>query len=282
MVIKMGAPPYRVQSAYDAFGLLEMLIAANKPLTASQAAAKINDSRNRTFRLLKTLEERGYVACDPDGNTYQPTLKLVMLGHEVARWRTIKSIARPIMERLRNETGETVYLTTREGQEVVCLLTFESERLSRISAQPGRRWSLGRGATGQALLLFAPEGVRSQVLDNHAGIANQWESVRTYYDRAGVTCVDGRDGHISDEEVIALGVPIRSAPKRAPYALGVAWPVSRTNADRNRIRTALLEGARALEGQLGLDEQMPGNVALEEAKKNKERKQESMDWPHRG
>lgn len=264
MDFKMSTAPYRVQSAYDAFGLLEMLIAADKPLTASQAAARINDSRNRTFRLLKTLEERGYVACDPEGNTYQTTLKLVILSHEVTRWRTIGSVARPIMERLRNETGETVYLTTREREDVVCLITFESERMSRISAQPGRRWSLGRGATGQALLLFAPEGVRNQVFDSHAEIASQWESICAHYDHAGVTFVDGRDGHISDEDVMAVGVPIRDASGKASYALGVAWPVSRTSADRNLFRTALLQSARALEGQLGLGQQVPGNVAVEE------------------
>lgn len=282
MVVNPSAAPYRVQSAYDAFGLLEVLIAANRPLTASQAAARTNDSRNRTFRLLKTLEERGYVTGDPDGNTYQPTLKLVALGHEVTRWLTIGSVARPIMERLRNETGETVYLTTREHEEVVCLLTFESERMSRISAQPGKRWSLGRGATGQALLLFAPEGVRNQVFDSHAEIASQWESVRAHYDHAGVTFVDGRDGHIPDEGVMALGVPIHEASGRVPYALGVAWPVSRTSADRNLIRTALLQGARTLEGQLGVGQQVSENAAVEEVTGNRKREQELIDRPYRG
>jgi IclR family KDG regulon transcriptional repressor len=282
MVVKTNAAPYRVQSAYDAFALLEMLIAANKPLTASQAAARTNDSRNRTFRLLKTLEERGYVAFEPEGNTYQPTLKLVVLSQGVTRWRTIGSVARPIMERLRDETGETVYLTTREREEVVCLLTFESERMSRISAQPGRRWSLGRGVTGQALLLFAPEGVRNQVFDRHPQIASHWESVRAHYDQAGVTFVDGRDGHISDEAVMALGVPIRDASGRTSYALGVARPVSRTSADRNLFRVALLESARALEDQLGLGQQVSENAGLEEVTGNRKREQVSIDRPYRG
>lgn len=246
-----GQAPYRIQSAYDAFRVLECLVMAPKPVTATQIAAEFREPRNRIFRLLKTLEESGYVVQDPDSRAYQPSLKLVSLGQMVARNRSLELVARPIMERLRDQTGETVYLVAREGEEAVCILNLESSHLVRISAQPGHRWPLGIGAAGQALLLGLPEPAQEAYLSRHPDIARNWMRVRERFARGGITYVDGREGTISDNGVMAIGTPVQNALGEVELALAVAWPIARADSDCTRFRKALEEGRRALARALG-------------------------------
>lgn len=255
------ASPYRIQSVYDAFGLLEVMVAANQPLTASQIATLTKDSRNRSFRLLKTLEECGYVKHSPVNRTYQPSLKLLTLGQAVSRNQSIELIARDVMKRLCDAIGETVYLTVREGYESVCVVTIESTQMVRISAQPGTRWLLGRGASGSALLVSAPEIVRNQFLIRYPEKHAQYLAAKDRYERDGVTYVDGRDGTIEDEGVLAIGVPIFDAHGHANHALATAWPFTRSSPDYNFLRSSLVEAVRAIERELGVSpEQLPSPV----------------------
>jgi DNA-binding IclR family transcriptional regulator len=244
--------PYRVQSVFDALQLIEMLIAKNHPMSASQAADILNDSRNRTFRLLKTLEESGYVIHSPADKTYRPSLKLLTLGQAVSKSYSIESLSREIMTELSQAIRETVYLCTREGLESVCIATIESPQMVRITAQPGSRWPLGRGATGTALLVSAPDDVVNRYLANDPSKVSIYEKVKKQFESDGVTFVDGRDGTIQDEGVLAISSPIHDVSDNANYALAAAWPYTRSSADLGQIRAALLEATRAIERQLGV------------------------------
>ena len=247
-----GSSPYRVQSVFDAFGLLEMLVAAKQPMTASQIAAMTHDSRNRSFRLLKTLEECGYVTHSVTDRTYLPTLKLFTLGQSISRNQSIEAIAQAVMKTLADETGETVYLTIREGFESVCLLTIESTHAVRITAQPGSRWSLGVGATGAALLLAAPEPVRERFFIDHPDAEAAFDCTRKKFKEEGVVVVDGREGTILDEGILAVGAPIRDSQGNADYALAIAWPYTRSSTDYNTLRVALLNAIERIERKLGV------------------------------
>lgn len=244
--------PYRVQSVYDALQLIELLISRRQPMSASQAAELLNDSRNRTFRLLKTLEESGYVIHSPADKTYRPSLKLFTLGQTVSRTFSIESLSRKIMTDLRESIGETVYLCVREGLESVCIATIESPQMVRIVAQPGSRWQLGTGATGTSLLASAPDDVIDQFLALNKGRSDVVEKARQQIKGDGVTFVDGREGTIEDEGVLAISSPIYDVSGHANYALAVAWPYTRSGASLERIRAALLEAARNIERQLGV------------------------------
>ena len=205
------------------------------------------------FRLLRTLEESGYIVQDSRSRAYRPTLKLVSLGHVVSRTHNLESIAYPIMEDLRSRTGETVYLVGREGDEAVALINLESSHLNRISAQPGRRWPLGQGAAGQALLLTLSRNLLGQFLDRHPDMRELFEHARDRYEKEGVTFVDGRHDNIYDEGVMAVGTPIQSHVGGLRVALAVAWPISRSTADYNAFRSMLLESAAALHRAFGGD-----------------------------
>lgn len=243
--------PYRIQTVRDALRVLEALVGSGDPLTAIQLSLVTGVSRNRTFRLLKTLEESGYVRSESDSAAHRPTLKLFSLGQNVAALFTIESLARPVLDKLCREVHETVYLTMRQGDDVVCLLTIESMRTVRITAQPGSRWQLGRGAAGEALLLGANHEDRCQFVERHPEINERWQRISERYQGEGVTYVDGREGRTTDEDVIAMGIPIHDARGDAHFAMCVSWPVGRVAVDIGSLKAALRQSAVELEGELG-------------------------------
>jgi len=243
--------PYRVQSAYDALRLLELIVGSEKAMNASEIAAVTGAQRNRVFRLLRTLEESGYVIQDARTRAYRPSLKVVSLGHVVGRKLDLDTVARPIMESLRNRTSETVYLVALEGLEAVSLITLESGQVSRISAQPGRRWLVGNGAAGLALLLALPDETRSRYLDAHPELLARYESASEHFQRDGVTFVDGRYDLIDDEGVMAVAVPVYDRAHDLMLTLAVAWPTTRPSVDYDTFRLVLLETAATLERALG-------------------------------
>lgn len=247
-----GGSPYRVQSVFDALQVIELLISRRQPMSASQAAEVLNDSRNRTFRLLKTLEEAGYVTHSATDKTYRPSLKLLTLGQAVSKSFSIESMTRGIMTDLSESIGETVYLCIREGLESVCISTVQSPKMVSIVAQPGTRWPLGRGATGTALLASAPEDVVRQFLDRDESKVFVIEKSKSQLANEGVTYVDGREGTIDDEGVLAIASPISDVTGHASYALAVAWPYTRSTANLPDIREELLRATRAIERQLGV------------------------------
>lgn len=236
---------------FDALRLLETIVSAETGLNASELAAHLGESRNRVFRLLRTLEESGYIAQDESSRDYRPTLKLVSLGHVVSRTHNLEAIARPIMEELVSRSSETVYMVGGEGDEAVALINLESSHLNRISAQPGRRWLLGMGAAGSAVLLALSPTQRTEYLKRHPEMRERFERATERFETDGVTFVDGRNHDIRDEGVMAIGVPIPNHVGGLRVALALAWPISRASAEYDTLRHMLLDTVDALHRAFG-------------------------------
>jgi len=213
-------------------------------MNASEIAALLGEHRNRVFRLLRTLEEAGYVRQDPITRAYRPTFKLVSLGYIVSRSGGFESLLLKAMEDLQKRCGETVYLAGHDGDYAVSLMSIESNHMNRISMQPGTRWSLGYGAAGQALLLAAPN--KEDFLARHPEIRENWARVEAQFQRDGVTFVDGRYDKINDDGIVAIGTPLESRTTGQLLALAVTWPLARDTTNYDEVRRMLLETVEEL------------------------------------
>src|SRR5689334_21930272 len=87
------------------------------PLALNDLAAKAEVNRATAHRLAAALEVHGLVARDGGGR--------FMLGPRMAAW-ALEAVARPVLERLRDETGESVQLYVRRGDTRVCIVSLES------------------------------------------------------------------------------------------------------------------------------------------------------------
>lgn len=128
--------------------------------------------RPTAHRLACALEVHGLVRRDGDGRFVLGS-RLTALGRAAAGGVDLAEVARPALERLRDETGESVQLYVRQGQERVCILSLESPHGLRTIVPLGARLPLDRGSAGKVLLGRAtPAGWAQSVGEREPGVAS--------------------------------------------------------------------------------------------------------------
>src|SRR5690606_31297222 len=77
----------------------------------------------------------------------------------------IAELARPALIRLARETGDTVFLSVREGLDAICLeRQVGSYPIKTLTLDVGDRRPLGVGAGSLALLAFLPEAEIAEII----------------------------------------------------------------------------------------------------------------------
>ena len=74
-----------------------LMLSGGKPLRASEIANQLTINRTRVFRILKTLEERGYSAFNPDTQGFRLGLKFLEINKEVLKGFNLRKEVEPIL-----------------------------------------------------------------------------------------------------------------------------------------------------------------------------------------
>ncbi|GAB3564961.1 IclR family transcriptional regulator [Amycolatopsis endophytica] len=136
-----------------------LLLFAGGPryLGVSAISRELGLSKAVVFRILQSLVSRELLATDPDVNGYRLGQAAAALGASALRRFDARTVATPILRRLRDETGETTTLSGLVGDERVYLDQFESPREIKMTVEIGRRFPLHAGSSGKVILAFLPE-----------------------------------------------------------------------------------------------------------------------------
>lgn len=154
---------YTISAVDRALLLLEALAEAPDS-GVSELAAKTGFTKTLIFRLLYTLEVRGFVAKDTVRRTYTLSWHTILLGDQARRKSKLLSAAEPHMDELRRVTGCNVSVQIRDGMHSVTVALRRGTQEPRIYAEVGRRGPLHAGGGPKVLLAFAPVEVREAVL----------------------------------------------------------------------------------------------------------------------
>lgn len=160
-------PEDGVQTVDKALSVLEFLSGQPQGRRGSEIARALGFHPATTHRLLSTLEARGYVRKDPVTKCYTLGLKCLELGGAVLAGIELPSIARPYLEALQAETGETVHLMINDRGQGIYLTKIESEHRVRMASQLGRRSYLHCTAVGKAMLAFMDEKEVDAIIEEH-------------------------------------------------------------------------------------------------------------------
>jgi IclR family transcriptional regulator, acetate operon repressor len=110
------------------------------------------------LRLLRTLETTGFVSREEVGGTYRPGARLIQLGAQALSNGSLIDLAKPTMEKLVAETGESVYLSVEgHGGTALYIGIVEGTHSVRHTSWVGRTVPLGKSAAGRALRGRVPE-----------------------------------------------------------------------------------------------------------------------------
>lgn len=102
-----------------ALQVLDLVAEVGRPVRFSELLEKSAHPKATLYRFMQTLTNQGMLNYDPSTQTYTPGLRLVRLAHAAWRSTSLAPIARPIIDRLAEETGETVHLAQMDGGQVL-------------------------------------------------------------------------------------------------------------------------------------------------------------------
>ncbi len=142
-----------VQSLSRALDILEAFPRFGPEIGLSRLASLLNLNKATAYRLLSTLEERGYVERSPDSRDYRLAVRTFELGWYYRNTLEVRRIALPYLEEMVAQTRESAFLCIREGDEAVCIERVEGDNEVNIFAlRVGGKQPLHCGAAPRALL----------------------------------------------------------------------------------------------------------------------------------
>jgi len=144
-----------VKSAVRVLDLLELFAVAAEPLGVSEVAKRLELPKSSAQALLLTLAGRGYLARSDDGYALPPELRVGWVGGIRTR---LLGIAKPIMARMAEESGESAFIgaMTRDGQ-VQYLAKAVSPREVRYDASLDHLRPAHCTSIGLVMLAHMPE-----------------------------------------------------------------------------------------------------------------------------
>jgi DNA-binding IclR family transcriptional regulator len=231
-------PPYPIASVDNALQALQLLKEAHS-LRVSDVGREFAIARSSAHRLLAMLAYRGYVRQDPETKAYVAGPALVELGLAVVRNMDVRQTARPLMERVASECGETTNLTILDGTRVLFIDGVEGTRTLRVAARTGMAMEAHCTATGKAILAqLSPEQLRElypndelpRMTDSSLSTLADLEAELTQVRRMGYST----NMMESEEDICAVGVALHGTGGQPVASLSVAGPASRLSRERMR------------------------------------------------
>lgn len=135
------------------------------PLSLTELAAAAHMPKSSCHVMVRTLTGRGYLYTTEQPRTLYPTQRMLGLAHDIAARDPLLEPVRPLLDELRDLTGETVILGKPHGGRVLYLHVTEGLHAIRYSARAGDLKPMHSSAIGKALL-----GAQSEA-DLHAWAA---------------------------------------------------------------------------------------------------------------
>jgi len=238
-----------VKSADRVMAVMEALGGRQDRPTLSQLSAELAIPLSSLHGLLRTMQQRGWVETDETGSLYRVGVRALMIGSSYARVDDAVLAARPVLDWLSEETGETVHHGRLLGSDIVYLAKRESRFMVRVHSSVGQRIPAHAASLGKAILADATEEwvlgrlrwplvslTRNTITDRDAllkdlaaararGYASEWQECDI-----GLGCV-------------AVSIP---GPAQVRDAISFAVPVIRLEGDRLTELAELLLEARAM------------------------------------
>ncbi|WP_273692303.1 IclR family transcriptional regulator [Ketogulonicigenium vulgare] len=246
---------YTISAVDRALQLLEAL--ADSPESGiSELAERTGFTKSLIFRLLYTLEERGFVSKDPVRRTYSLSWQAVLLGAKARRQSRLISAATPHMVALQNATECNVLVQVRDDLHSVTVAMLHTRASHSVFGDVGRQGPLHAGAGPKILLAYAPEAIRTRVLAS--ALPRYTENTVIDPERLNESLdIIRRDGWVItegelDHSTCSVAVPLFNGAGEAIATMAVNGPVALLPPEkRGAVLDALRDAARQIAGLIG-------------------------------
>lgn len=188
------------------------------------------------YRILKTFEDKKIIVQDPSSKKYQLGSGILPLFVAYKSRNTVSDLVIPVMDELSQKTGESVFLTWKEGYEGVTVEIVESSNNIRFTVSKGTRTPLYIGASAKSIMAFLTEEEKNEIINQ--GIKKRTErsmstkeEIYKDLDQIKKNKWAYTEGEYSDE-VFGISTPIFNSQGKVIASLTLAGPTYRINEDK--------------------------------------------------
>jgi len=239
---------YTVQTVHNAFEILGYLTEDHSESTLQTLASRFDLSINKTFRLLSTLCESGFVEQDKPSGTYRLGMGSFTLAQKLVGNSNIINITHPVIEQLAKKHEEAVYMAVIKGDDVLFLDMVDCHQ--QIKAMPliGKTFPYFTNAAGKVMKAMESAEViewlkiskrnKTKHISDPEFLASELQEIRS---NGGVAVESDGLG----EGLISIAVAVKDYAGHVIGAITMYGPSFRLMKDRieNEIIPSLLEAA---------------------------------------
>ena len=232
--------------------LREMVELNRRGATSSELASRTGLDRSTARRMLQCLVDEGLLAYEANTRHYAFGHLAYDIGLAASERLDLPQLCKPALARIADDTGDTVFLMVRSGDEAVCAdRAVGSYPIKTFIVDVGTRRPLGVGAGSLAMLSALPEDVADLVLVNNSPRIGRYGGM-TLEGLREMTSKARQCGYVAMDVVDVpgartVGVAITTSTDRPVASLSVAAITGRMTPDREaRLVTILQREAREI------------------------------------
>jgi DNA-binding IclR family transcriptional regulator len=248
---------YIIRSVSHALDVLEQFYGEADELGVTELSKRLKLHKNNIFRLLATLESRGYIEQNKATENYRLGLRSLHLGQAYVSRMGLLRQARPVMEDLVKSVRESAYVAVSRPGGMVPLDGFEADQPVRLVSTIGETLPLHATAVGKTHLAFgSDEEMKARLPETLKRFTPKTVTERgaLLQQLKGVL----ENGYAIDagefiEDVRAVAVPIKDYTGHVVGSLAVSGPGYRMTAERMQKELApmVVKAGQELSGRLG-------------------------------
>ena len=235
-----------------ALDVLDRVAAFGRPVRFSELLETSPFPKATLYRFVQTLTSQRMLTYDPDRQTYAPGVRLVRLAHAAWAQSSLAPLARPHIDQLSAETGETVHLAQLDHGQVLYVDKRNAADPLAMFSQTGKVGPAYCTGVGKVMLAFLTEAELEPILGQqsfHAFTAGTLTSKSAL--RAELADIRANGYGFDREEhepgIICVAMPILDGAGRVRGALSVTSSTARTNlAGLEALVPRLKNAARAI------------------------------------
>ena len=238
-----------VKSAIRTMDLFLVFAEVKKPLSLGELAERLAAPKSSCHELIQTLVHLGFILVIDGGKSYYPSRRLLEMAEDIAEFSPIKEKVQNHLRRLRDETGETVFIGRLQGDQVVYSEVFDGLHTIRYTASSGDLKAIHASALGKALLASLDQEERSRLISrlkltrfNEQTIIRkkQLKESLQQAEKQGIYTTSGE----SLADVMGLAVPLSLQGHQ--LAIGMAGPTLRMQKNLRSYSQALKATAASI------------------------------------
>ena len=217
-----------------ALGILEKIAEHERPVRFSDLMHETDMPKATLYRLMQTLTNQGMLQYDCDNRVYALGTRLVRLAHVAWRQSSIAPLARPYLDNLSAELGETLHLAQLEGGQVLYVDKRNSGKTIDMYSQAGKVGPAYCTGVGKAILAHLDPDTLDATLDLQSFKGHTPQTITDREQLIEELNETRERGFAFDREehepgIICVAAPILSAGLRPLGALSATSTTERTS-----------------------------------------------------